>query len=492
MIQRGLKEQAKAGKAGCTDTKTAHHQLGLFSFFSGKNEGELDIQYSGILRYVPFLICGGFFAFSILLFAFGPLNWNVSNGVRVYGFLCACLVTLSAGYIAAAFREKTALGKVNIDVNKLHILCLVVFFVIYIPTVYTRTGKLYPDIYTGLTNAGLAYQRSKHFSAYGSQLFEYIRILLGPFIAMVLPVTLFFMPKLSKTGKILGFVAIIFTVFLGISQGINKYCADVTAQVILYLALLFFSKKEPGKNVKHKIKTLLMIFIVCGLFFSFYTVTMRSRVAMDSVINSETVLTKEELDDSMNQYSTMSFATEKEDYFLFRFLPGSIKSSSLFLSSYLTHGYKGLSIAMEQDFSSTYGLGFSQFFRHNILKLVGDPQLEEKIESMTYAGKTSAVGWETGKVWSSFFVFPASDISFLGTILLLFFIGYIWSLSWKDALKTHNPFAIVVFLNLCIMVVYFPANNQLFQGGESFIGFSVVFFAWIVSRWQTIKKEKTN
>lgn len=490
MIQRGLKEQAKAGKAGCTDTKSANHQQGLFSFFSGKNEGELDIQYSGILRYVPFLTCGGFFAFSIFLFAFGPLDWHITNKIGLYFFLCACLFTLTAGYITAAVRGKTASSKVNIDVNRLHIFCAIVFFAIYIPTVYTRTGKLYPDIYTGLTNAGEAYQTSKYYSEYGPQTFQYIRTLLAPFIIMVLPVTLFFMPKLSRTGKVFGIVSIVLTVFLGISQGVNKYCADITAQIIIYLALLFFSKREPGKDLKHKMKTLLMIFVIFGLFFGYYSITIRSRVAMDSIVATETVMNEQEIDHSVGEYSKMNVATEKEEYAFFRFLPESIRSSGLFLTSYLTHGYNGLSIAMDQDFTSTCGLGFSQFFRHNFLKLVGAPQLEEKIESMTYAYKTSSVGWETGRVWSSFFVFPASDISFLGTILLLFFIGYIWSLSWKDALKTHNPFAIVVFLNLCIMVVYFPANNQLFQGGESFVGFSVVFFAWIVTRWKAIKKEK--
>lgn len=459
-------------------------------FFAGSNDGELSIRFEGIMRYIPLIVCGGFFLLTILNFAFGPLDWNIKNPLKLYSFLIACVFSLTAGYLVAVVKGRTPTVRVGIDVNKLQILCIIISLAIYIPTVYTRTGKFYPDIYTGLTNTGVAYRTSKFHAENSSQLFEYIRFLLGPFLIMVTPVTLFFMPKLSKATKILGVIVIILTTMIGISQGMNKYCADMTAQIIIYLALLFFSKKEKGQNLKHKLKTLLLMILVVGLFFGYYASTMRNRVSYDCTADSNVTLSDEATNKAMVQNSKMSHATVREDYILFRYLPDKIKSAGTFLASYVSHGYKGLSIAMDREFTSTYGLGFSQFFRHNILKPFGGQPLEEKIEKRTYADKTRAEAWYTGEIWSTFFVFPASDIGFPGTVLLVFFIGYLWALSWKDALISHNPFAVATFLNLCFMVIYFSANNQLFQGGESFIGFTVVFAAWLITRWQAMKKGK--
>jgi len=154
----------------------------------------------------------------------------------------------------------------------------------------------------------------------------------------------------------------------------------------------------------------------------------------------------------------------------------------MFLVSYATHGYKGLSLAMDHSFTPSYGLGFSPFVRHNVLRILGKSENEQAVYANTYAGKTEADGWSTGLMWSTFFVNPASDITFPGTIVLMFVIGYLWSLAWRDALERDDVLAIVVFFYLSILVFYLSANNQILEGGETTIGFTVVFSTWLVRR----------
>ena len=47
-------------------------------FFEDKKDTSLNFNYSGITKYCPLIVVGGFFLLTIVLFAFGPLNWNIS------------------------------------------------------------------------------------------------------------------------------------------------------------------------------------------------------------------------------------------------------------------------------------------------------------------------------------------------------------------------------------------------------------------------------
>lgn len=465
----------------------------------GNTPSPLGMSYAGITRFSPLLVVGGFFVATILLFAFGPLDWHLKNSLKLYSFLAACVLALSGGYLLAVYKTKTPEKKSLINIEKLLILGVIVYLALYIPTVYITTGKFFPDIYTGITNTGLAYQTNKLLNETASPLVLYIRMLLSPAMIFVTPITIYFLPKLSKKGKILGILVIVLTTFLGIAQGINKNVADITAQLVLALVILFLGQSgETKKKIwANRVKILSVILAVCLLFVLYYANSMTNRVTNDlqndpalkeEVGNKGDELKEEEITDALNSVAQFSFATQKENYFLDKILPARAVSIVSFLSSYLSHGYNGLSLAMEEDFTSTYGLGFSDFFRHNFLKVVGQTEIEDNIKDQTYYGKIVDEGWPTGVVWASFFVYPASDIGFIATILLVALIGFFLGLSWKHALTTQNPFALASFFGFSTMIFYFSANNQMFQGGENFIGFIAMLLLWAVTHIYYQKK----
>lgn len=468
-------------------TKTS---LEIKNYFSGDSSAPLRFRFVGIIQYIPLILCGGFFLTTILVFAFGPLDWSVDNKVRLYAFLIACVLALTAGYLLAVKKGRVPGVKLNLNTSRLLIVCAVVYFILYIPTVFSTTGKLYPDIITGLFHSGSAYRNAKSAADGMMKGVAYVRMLFSPFMIMIPPITLFFMPKLTKTARILGLLVLGLMIALGISQGVNKTCADFTMQIVLFLMMLFFSNRKNDFDFFYRMKVLGLIVLVCGLFFLYYSLNIRGRVTADNESVNQSI-SEENVDTSIIQNAKFRFATSRE-CFLYDILPEKIKPTALFLVSYTSHGYKGLSLAMDQDFTSSYGLGFSTFFTHNILKVAGRTDLEEMILDGTYPGKISREGWQTGAVWSTFFVYPASDISFPGTVLLVFLIGYLFALAWKDALSSENPFAIVVFFNFCIMIFYFSANNQLFQGGESFIGFIGILIVWMISRQIAFKKARIS
>ena len=201
--------------------------------FTGNNELTLTTRFNGVSKFSP-IILGGFFLCTILIFVFGPLNWPVKNPFTLYAFLFLCLVALIFGYSIAVLKTKTYQAVININIERLLIFGAIVFLLCNIPTVYVTTGKLYPDVYTGITNTGLAYRYNKYYNLTMSPIPLYIRMLLSPFMFFVTPITIYFTFKLSIKGKILGVLVIVLTVFLGIAQSVNK-------MLLILLHSLFFS-----------------------------------------------------------------------------------------------------------------------------------------------------------------------------------------------------------------------------------------------------------
>lgn len=470
-------------------------------------------QWAGMTRFLPLALCGGFFVATVLLFAFGPLDWHVDNPLQVYGFLISATLALFGGYTYAVLKpRRSEVGenqlRATIDPNRWLIISAIVFLLVFFPTSYITTGKWIPDVWTGLTDAGWAYNNNKRLNKVNSPLILYIRMLLSPLTILTLPLTIFCWQRLSKLAKGLGVACIVAQVALYIAQGVNKGIAELSGYIILFLVLLagnYVRQRRWGKLLR----AIAGILVVLTVFVSIYSITMRSRVALHEPTPSaspsqnqspepqrpETTPTpkptEEEIDERLEQTAEMSHATVREGHIFFRVVPDGLQPISLTLTSYLTHGYKGMSLAMHEEFTSSYGLGFSIFIRHNLMRPFGE-DAEKAIFERTYNAKISKIGWVNGFLWSTFFIYPASDIGFPATVLLMALIGFGYGAAWRDVVQRGDPLAAVVFFNLCLLIFYLSANNQLFQNGESTIGFTAVLLAWLWVRNRKARRQAST
>lgn len=488
----------------------------------------LVFEWRGAVKFLPLVLCGGFFGFSVLWLAIGPLDWHIANLPLLYAFLSACIVTLVVGYSFgirfSKSKELTPVGPTVLDPNRILIIAGVVALVLYFPTVYETTGKWLPDVWGGLTNAGAEYRNTKRLNDSSFPLIFYVRFLLSPLLILMAPLTYFLWPRLSWLARVLGAASVLGTVALSISQGINKGMADLTAYTCLFLALLAASSLKKGRR-RRLVGAIIAAAVVVTIFFSYYAINIQSRIAGDA--ERAAASAAESQDPSKNtpaggvtnpnqgtdgtgspnvsdgelakavaaQAALGGVATERKGHFIYA-LPNNLRASALILSGYMTHPYRGLSMALAESWTPTYGLGFSGFVRHNLAKVFGGQDFETAIAAQTYGGKISEKGWPVGKVWATFFIDPASDISFPGVILLMGAIGFSFGRAWRDTVIRGDPLAAGVFYSLCALVFYLPANNQLFQGGETAIGFTVIFALWIILRrgsfGQTISRLRSH
>jgi hypothetical protein len=103
-----------------------------------------------------------------------------------------------------------------------------------------------------------------------------------------------------------------------------------------------------------------------------------------------------------------------------------------------------------------------------------------------------AYGWPTGVKWSSAFVYFASDLTFLGTIVLFGVMAYALAKTWKESVINKNQISTIFFYLLIIIFIYAPANNQMFQLGENFIAFWTWFLVWLLYPRMLKIASKTN
>jgi hypothetical protein len=397
---------------------------------------------------------------TVLLFIVGPWDWPVLNGTKLYIFLAFAHVALLTGYYTAVFREPCRYSG-RFKFYKIVVWTVAVNLVLLFPTAAFRTGSALPDIGQALANPGVAYSDSLNVREANTPIIEYIRLLVGPFIALLLPMVIFYWRFIKRFYRLLGLIVIFGIVALFIAMGTNKAIADT----VLLLPWLLLAAHWAG-FIRFDLKKLLLAGTVTALFFvgflAFFSLTMASRLGSPA----------------LHGYFGAAGIHADRNNFLVKDLPSELQVGAVGLDSYLTQGYYALYLSLDEPFVPMFGVGNSFFLTHQAVRLTNNPE----IANLSYPARIEKDGWDSFALWSSIYPWIASDVSFPGTILVMFLIGRLFALSWLDTLEGTNPFAVAVFAQFVIMLFYFPANNQVLQSAEGFTGFIGTFCLWMYTR----------
>ena len=440
-------------------------------------------SYSPIIRLVPIVVFELFLNATVLLFAVGPWPWPMSDPMGLYVFLALAHFALLIGYLSAASSvPQSCDGKINVTI--LILISLVLNLLLLIPTAVSRTGGL-PDIRAGISDPGTAYAQARGIRQAQVPIVEYIRMALSPLLSLLLPCTIHYWHKLKLSVKIpiwaqgLGsnrqkrwfrlrldlripaIISIAGFLSIYVATGTNKAIADL----ILLTPWLVFTGYHSG-NFRltriHKIWLVGMGSLAIAFFAFFFTTGQLTRPGSGA----------------SSHYSSQAQIYADTNNFLVRNLPPGAREGAISLSAYLTQGYYALYLSLKEPFEPMFGIGNSMFLYRNVAKITGD----DSILLLPYPVRIEKYGWDAYGNWSSIYPWIASDVSFPGTLLIVFLIGRFLAMSWLDALDGHNPFAVAIFAQFIIMVFYFSANNQILQSGESLIGFYSLLLLWLVTR----------
>lgn len=151
-------------------------------------------------------------------------------------------------------------------------------------------------------------------------------------------------------------------------------------------------------------------------------------------------------------------------------------------SSYLTQGYYGMSQALTLNWTPMFGLGNSMF----VVDMITDNLCD--IHQYTYQAKLELLGWDSKVRWHSIYTWIANDVSFYGVPIIMFMIGAIFGMMFKDAIVTQNPFARISLFFFILLILFIPCNNQIAQSNENLCAFLLLIGIWMICGRSNQKK----
>ncbi|MFG3554486.1 hypothetical protein ACGGAQ_08860 [Micromonospora sp. NPDC047557] len=138
---------------------------------------------------------------------------------------------------------------------------------------------------------------------------------------------------------------------------------------------------------------------------------------------------------------------------------------------YPTHGYLGLSYNLQLPFEWSRGLGSAPS-----AAIVAEQSFGADLsEHPPFPDRTEhEKGWPARMYWATIYPWLASDLTFPGAALFMGLVGWLFAGSWRAAVSSRRVVPTLIFAQLCILLVYVPANNQLGMAPESIVGMATL------------------
>jgi len=290
-------------------------------------------------------------------------------------------------------------------------------------------------------------ENEMNFNSFWGQLYT----LLSPFRVLLVTYCIVFFKSLTKFNFIL-LIGLLFSyLMLTISRG--QFVGIGNVAVFISIPLLF--KNWVEGNIGRFKKQILIIGVV---FIALFIINQFAR--------------------SESLGSDFASSYDNESVFFQIFGP-KVGAGIIRLLSYFSHGYKGLNYSLQLPFEWTDGYGGSRALGGYMNQYFGLPTYFEATYPMRVL---NAFGYDCQTSWPTAFAWWASDFSFPGVVVFMYFIGKLFCLVFRDACYYLDIVAISFLCELSILVFFMPMNNQAFQTRESLLITVFLFLAWIYRR----------
>ena len=262
---------------------------------------------------------------------------------------------------------------------------------------------------------------------------------------------IYYYNNISKVARVLFFMLFISQVVYSISKGQTVGIGNL---VMLIFVPLFVKYRQMGKL------SILKKYALIGLilFVVFFIVNQYMRA------------------DALG-YELSDFY-QKESLLSIVFGP-QLGNGIAMLLSYVSHGYKGMNYCLQLPFEWTYGYGGSRALDYYLHSLFGFPSMFDVAYPMRVFKE---FGYDCQMNWPTAFSWLASDFTFPGVTILMYFIAKLYCRVLKESLYYSNVISITLLYQLSIMILFLPMNNQAFQANDSFFITVGLFFFWLLSR----------
>jgi hypothetical protein len=419
--------------------------------------------------FLPIIFIELYLITTLAIFVAGPVSFYVEDVILFWTYIILFHIAMITGYMFGLVCRGNYLVDASYTPNYNKYLFWIVLFGAFIASLMAHKNlsvsesivphNIFSDVYSGLESSADQYvkKRSKgHDSGFqGNKLTNILYFFIAPFKIIIVPLLVFYWNKINILGKIVGVSISFMPVLSGISTGTNKPIFDFVvyfgSSLVVYFAACKYWYGE-YRFFQRKFFVVCITFGVVG-FVVFFGSAMEGRGGDVSFIERTSPLGHIKI---LNQ-TNLDF----------------LSYTYIWLSNYLVQGYYGFSLSIQQEFTSTYGFGHSAFTMRQFEWVTG-----YNLMSSTYQQKID-MWWGSRSNWHSFYSYIANDIHFIGVIFFNFILGLFFAKVWMGILYRKSLAAYLLVPLIALLVIFIPANNQVFGFLETFSTFFVLFFYWI-------------
>ncbi|MFS0725666.1 hypothetical protein [Paenibacillus sp. 1P07SE] len=419
----------------------------------------------------------------LVLYKWGPMTWNTQNSILLYTYLIMSNLLIFLGYKSTINKivkfngnEKASNYYILDEKFVLKIIPFVViikliisflFLIRVIGSTAISLDYIMTSFINGLVDAGSQYNsKFANENAFGGNVLAPIYTLLSPITWPVIPLTIIYFKKLSMVNKLLASLIIVLEIVTWVSIGTNKGIIDLIIIVATVTMLrrwqykvTHFQEKTIPKKKRVRVILLISIVLIMGLYLFSNNISSRINSNFETLSN-------------ITNGTGVSYDTP-----IMKITPDNIKPLMVYVSVYLTQGYYGLSLTLDEPFVPMFGLGNSNFLLVNLEQI-----FNVNLSQYSYQSRIAHKGWHSELNWHSIHTWLANDISFFGVLFLMFFIGKYFANVFYRSLVLRDPVASILLCLIVSSFFYFSANNQILSTPSTFMTFWVMNFLWFIKR----------
>lgn len=435
------------------------------------------------IRYLPILFLEIYLTLTMYLLLFGPWNFELHNSFYTIVLLLLYQISLMIGYLMTinTYVPKATQISFDIRIEQIVMFVSILNIALLLLNLIRSLGLsgltgIISRIVFGLSNPGAAYNMK--FDVTSSNVFlgkigTLIFVIASPISYSVIPLNMIFFKKLPRRGKCIALCNIILSSLIYVSTGTNKGIFDIVICLAVVLAVSKFKKyNDEIDNLRNASKKMRKMFISVCLLGIFALLT------FNKMLSSRGMGTQW----ISSGYAVGGVAMLRRDSFWVQRLPYGLSRFFAMLSSYLCQGYYAFSLSTEIEWIPMFGLGsnkwvLDQLYESNVGLI--ENTFQYRIEQL--------FGWNRDVQWHSLYTWLANDYGHLGVIFVMFLLGAALAATYKESIINGSTISKLMLCYLFIILIYIPANNQIFQTMESMASFIVVFFIWLFFRGKQLK-----
>ncbi|MEX5626181.1 hypothetical protein ACI51W_04040 [Pseudomonas marginalis] len=438
--------------------------------------------------YAPLFLVEVYLLLGLWLLFYGPIIWPLQNTSEFLGFIFLYHIFFIGGYIVQSFyfAKKSKVNKTPLKIqtkkNKFtHYFWLILVLALAANIVQHRNLTLSHsyipnDFFSNLHRGLVAPWQARAFYASDAAMDGFINnplitaslFFTSAFKYILLPGLVFYWHTLSTFRKIAGVLIATIPLLSGIIASLSAINFSYFFIISICLGILVVSNKSSGVFSTIKQRKFFTISLVAIFFFSFWQFySVKSGHSPYQVAFENSVPERfEYLKDKGIRFKSDETNTERTH------------ATDLYekLTIYMVQGYYGMSIALDEDFTTSFGIGHSVFLQKAFAEYLGFD-----IRDRTFQHKISEQ-WDEFVYWHSFYSYIANDVGFFGVAIIMLILGAYFSWIYLSAIMYEDFFARMLLPLFGILFLYIPANNQVFGFLETMTSFWVLTVLFIFSR----------